>query len=303
MSSERTALSDPRFRFALSAMVRKRVPESDVEDIVQSALAEALSSATAPREEDALRRWVWGVCRHKVVDFHRRARREKLDVPDVAADDVPHSERDLLRWAARELPPGKDAEETLEWLLREGDGEKLESIAESAKVPAPRVRQRVSRLRKHLRSRWAVEVAALAALGVLTAVVIWAYRREVPTAPIAKEIPSAAVPAPETPRELAVKERAKALRHCEERSWGECIDGLNRAQALDLSGDEGDAARSARAAAMKAMTPPPDPTGTSVPKGPHAPSITQENHSSTPPAPTPTTPKPTKPNNGGSSGP
>jgi RNA polymerase sigma factor (sigma-70 family) len=181
-SGSSRSLTDPRFRSALALMVKRRVPESDVEDIVQSALAEAVASPSAPKDDpEALRRWIWGVARHKVVDFHRRARREEMgDVPEVSVEGEPHSDRDLLRWAAEELPPGSDAERTLEWMLREGEGEKLESIAESEALPAPRVRQRVTRLRRHLRTRWAAEIAALAALGVLVILAIWLVRREKP---------------------------------------------------------------------------------------------------------------------------
>ena len=170
-------------------------------------------------------------------------------------DGAPHSEEDLLRWAARELPPGKDAEETLEWLLREGAGEKLESIAESARLPAPRVRQRVSRLRKHLRARWAVEIAALTALGVLTALTVWLYRREPPKAPIARDVPTSTVPSPDSPRVRAQKERARALDRCDMQAWEECIEGLDRALVLDPTTDEGEAARAARVAAEKALAP------------------------------------------------
>jgi RNA polymerase sigma factor (sigma-70 family) len=192
-SGSSRSLTDPRFRSALALMVKKRVPESDVEDIVQSALAEAVASPSAPKDDpEALRRWIWGVARHKVVDFHRRARREEMggDVPEVPVEGAPHSDRDLLRWAAEELPPGQDAERTLEWMLREGEGEKLESIAESEALPAPRVRQRVTRLRRHLRTRWAAEIAALAALGVLVILAIWLVRREKPRPDIVR---------PETP--------------------------------------------------------------------------------------------------------
>ncbi len=186
MPAEAHALTDPRFRRALTQMVRRRVPESEAEDIVQSSLAEALASERAPAEMDSLRRFVWGIARHKVADFYRRARRERLDVPEMEGEGAPHSEHDLLRWAARELPDGKDAEQTLQWMLREGEGEKLEAIAEAENVPAPRVRQRVSRLRKHLRERWAIEIAALAAIGVVVALIVWEMNRQ-PGKPITNE--------------------------------------------------------------------------------------------------------------------
>ena len=103
--------------------------------------------------------------------------RESFDLPELAVDAPPHAENDLVRWAERVLPA--DAEEprrTLEWMIREGDGEKLESIAESEQIPGPRLRKRVSRLRRHLRAEWKKEIALLAALGIV-AVLIWLARR------------------------------------------------------------------------------------------------------------------------------
>ena len=198
MPAEQAALTDTRFRRALTQMVRRRVPESDAEDIVQSSLAEALAAANAPTETDALRRFVWGIARHKVADFYRRARREKLDVPEMAAPGAPHTEQDLLRWATRELPDVKDAEQTLEWMLREGEGEKLEAIAEAENLPAPRVRQRVSRLRRHLRERWAVELAALAAIGLVVALIVWEMNRK-PGKPITQDAPQVEPPQDKKP--------------------------------------------------------------------------------------------------------
>jgi RNA polymerase sigma factor (sigma-70 family) len=205
-------LADPALAEALSHFVSGRVPASDVDDIVQSTLAEALAAARAPDGPDdgeELRRWVHGIARHKVVDWFRARRREvpletfeasgapvasaastavdaaaTVSEPEGAADA-----KNLLRWAERELPTGAENARTLEWLLREGQGESLEAIAAEADVEAPRVRQRVSRLRKHFRTRWAAELAALAALVVVAIVVALAMRtKREPVAP--RESPS-----------------------------------------------------------------------------------------------------------------
>lgn len=261
-------------------MVRKRVPESDVEDIVQSALAEAFESPHAPKEPDALRRWIFGVAKNKVVDFHRRAGRETFELPEVPDAPAPHTEADLLRWAKRHLPDGDEARTTLDWMLREGDGEKLESIAESEKLPAPRVRQRVSRLRRHLKTHWAREVALLAALGVvITAIVIWVVRRpsEEPIAPNINPEPSALPSA--DPLRMAGELRRSALATCDsatdDAGWRACLEGLDRAKSLDPAGDNAPAVQGARRSAEEHLaprrektkdlniTPPPAPTSKS----------------------------------------
>jgi DNA-directed RNA polymerase specialized sigma24 family protein len=251
----------------LVGIVRKRVPECDVEDIVQATLAEALSPS-APSDESALQRWLIGVARHKIADRHRRGRRESFDLPELHVDAAPHSEEDLVRWAERALPAEGEPRRTLEWMLREGDGEKLESIAESEQVPAPRIRKRVSRLRSHLRAQWRKEVALLAALGVV-AVLLWISRRE--RAPVAKDdlrpVPSEVAP---TPREQAGRLREDALAACDRAAWAACIDGLDRAKEIDPAGDEDGRIKSARAAAANHQAPapilaPPSPSSTKVP--------------------------------------
>lgn len=232
----------PDLRAALIAMVRKRVPESEVEDIVQQALAEAIESPHAPEDSESLRRWIFGVAKHKVVDYHRRAGRESFDLPDVEGTPAPHVEADLLRWAERNLPDGAENKKTLDWMLREGEGEKLESIAASEKLPPPRVRQRVSRLRRHFKENWQREVALLAALGVIvSAVVIFIMRKDGPE-PITHEVVD---PRAEPMRRLA-------LEKCAKDEWKPCLEGLDDARRLDPAGDARPEVQKARQAASEA---------------------------------------------------
>ena len=205
-------LADPALAAALSHFVRARVPETEVQDIVQSTLAAALDAddSATPIEDEDIVRWVHGICRHKVVDWFRRSRREvPRDLEDegggapvAAAESAPQSAMDLLRWAQKELPAGEENAKTLEWMLREGAGEKLENIAAEANLPAPRVRQRVSRLRRYYKARWAAQAAALAALLLVALAIALALRQrkeEVAPAPVPTLSPEPVPTTPEPP--------------------------------------------------------------------------------------------------------
>jgi DNA-directed RNA polymerase specialized sigma24 family protein len=285
MSTRPSAAFGPDLREALVAMVRRRVPESEVEDIVQSTLADALGSPHAPTDSETLRRWIFGVAKNKVVDYHRRAGRETFELPEVPGRAAPHVEADLLRWAERHLPPGEENKTTLDWMLREGDGEKLEWIAETDKVPAPRVRQRVSRLRRHLKTHWKKEVAMLAALGVLITSLLLVLDRERRPVPIANEDVA-----------RAAELRKQALESCAAGAWATCVEKLDDAKRLDPAGDTRPEVQRARQDANDAvqerpvtpaptLTPPPEITPPPQPTTIPTESFTTPVPSSVPPLP------------------
>jgi len=274
-SAVRAAIADPSLRDALVAMIRRRVPTPEVEELVQATLTEALAARTCPDEPEEIRRWVHGIARHKVVDFHRRRRLlpvgpEVIDA--VPAESAPHDAVDLLRWAEREMPETQGR--TLDWMLREGEGEKLEQIAHEAALPAPQVRQRVARLRRHFRTRWAAQLAAAAALlGLAIAALVLLRRgdRDVKVTP--KIEPDPIVQA----RAL----RSASLARCEAHEWDPCLKGLDEAAQLDPAGDSSADVKKAREAAAQAKLPP-------------APSVTPSVSVAPPPsvAPTPSVPPP-----------
>ncbi len=154
--------------------VERRVARSDVDDVVQATLCDALASGRAPAPAEDFRRWVLGIARFKVVDAHRAAARsrgeEAADLAAPTAAAAPVEALSLLRWAERQLPRG--TESTLGWMMREAEGDKLEAIAADERLPAERVRQRVSRLRRWMRGRWLAEMALIALVAVAAASVL-----------------------------------------------------------------------------------------------------------------------------------
>lgn len=168
-------LASDRVRRGLTALLRRRVPGQEVDDLAQTILCDALASGSIPSDPEEMRRWLVGIARHKIADYHRRtarvnARSEgEAPLDSCATTPVAFEEREVLERLLDAIETRRDAE-TMEWLVREHGGERLADIATEHGLPAPVVRQRVSRLRRALRSRWAGAIGVLLLfLGAATA--------------------------------------------------------------------------------------------------------------------------------------
>jgi DNA-directed RNA polymerase specialized sigma24 family protein len=259
------ALANPKLRSKLISALRSKVPQGDLEDVVQATLADALASSHAPPNAEDIQRWVFGIARHKVADYYRKRHREQPgDLPEQPQHDTPELQaRDLLRWADGELPGTQTSQETLNWLLREGEGETLEEIAKEQQIPAPTVRQRVVRLRKHFKQRWALELTAAALIAVLAGVYWWVTReKEIQEKGIVQDVPSINSATP-SPYERATEIRKLALKDCEAQRFQECVKRLDEAQILDPTGENAPDIQKARKQAAEALTPKPGPTTSS----------------------------------------
>lgn len=158
-------LGSPEIRRGLTSMLRRRLPAQDVDDVAQTILCDAMAAERIPADPEELRRWLAGIARHKVVDFHRRAGRLRpTEHVDGVSRGVNHEDREVLARLLAEPRTRQDAR-TFEWLVREHDGDRLQDIAREEELPAPVVRQRVSRLRRALRSRWATALLLVLTLG------------------------------------------------------------------------------------------------------------------------------------------
>jgi len=243
-------VADPALREGLLKYARRRLPPGEVEDLVQNTLTEALVANNAPSDQADFRRWVHGIARHKIADSYRRRGRLAILTPDAdqsAAEPSP-STGELRQWIESELPQTDNAQATLHWLLREGDGESLDEIARDVELPAPRVRQRVSRLRRHLHARW----LALGAAGLLLLLGTGALLDRISQP---ASVPPSIAREPATPLERARILRQNALQRCAAGAYPECIAALDLAQALDPSGESASAIREARAAAVNSERP------------------------------------------------
>ena len=251
-------LAEPSTRRAIEDFVRRRVPALDVDDVVQTVLCDALAAEGRPGSPEELRRWLIGLARHKVADFHRRGVREQAsELPEIAAAPPPLEARALARWAEEQAASTQEAKQTLAWMAREGEGEKLETIAAEERVPAARVRQRVSRMRRWMKERWLAELAAVAALAILALIVARLLRGpgdEPEIAPRPEPAPPpSALPEPPSPLDRARALRAEAIQACDERAWERCLERLDEAAGLDPAGDAAREIVEARERARKAI--------------------------------------------------
>jgi DNA-directed RNA polymerase specialized sigma24 family protein len=246
----------------LEQFVRRRVPGDDVEDLVQTVLCDALDAERIPRERAELRKWLVGIARHKVADYHRRSGRERpSELGDLEAEPPPVEERQMVEWAEQQAHSSRDARQTLEWMAREGEGEKLASIAAEAKLAPTQVRQRVSRMRRWMKERWLAELATAAAV-LLLALMLWQWLRRPTTNPEnirPDEVASTKPPEP-TPIERARALRAEAEQACQRSEWQPCLDRLDEARRLDPAGDASSDVTGLRERAQRALAPEPAPT-------------------------------------------
>jgi len=118
------------------------------------------------------------------------------------------------------------------------------------------VNERISRLRRFFRERWAAQIAALGVFALVAAGVVawWRARLLRP-----EMVPERVVHVPETFEKAQVL-RERALTQCAAHAFDECLKGLDEARALDPVGDQAEAVHTARAAARDALSPkPPEP--------------------------------------------
>ncbi|MEZ4369688.1 MAG: sigma-70 family RNA polymerase sigma factor [Polyangiaceae bacterium] len=159
---------NPETRVALRAYARRRGLRDEAEDVVQAVLCAAVAAPNVPSEPEALPRWIHGILRRKVADVFRQRRRApagELSGVESATEQAPAFEaRDFLRRIDSELNEPRQRH-ALGWMLREHAGESLLEIARQEAVSPENLRQRICRLRRHLRAQFVVPLVVLLAFG------------------------------------------------------------------------------------------------------------------------------------------
>jgi DNA-directed RNA polymerase specialized sigma24 family protein len=238
-------LCDHDLRRSLVLFARKRLPNGDAEDVVQDTLTDALAATQAPEDPLELRKWVFGIARRRVADHVAGMPRGQAMAQDSDATVLPSGEVDavdLVRWARSEVEGNPEDLRTLGWIVREGlFGDKLASMAKESGLPHALVRQRVSRLRRLLRQRWATQAGIAAVL--LLALGWWGFGSG-PTTERAD--PDDVVAASPAHRATSLREEAEAA--CRVRDWYACTQYLDEAKVQDPDGE-----RSERVVRMRAL--------------------------------------------------
>jgi DNA-directed RNA polymerase specialized sigma24 family protein len=178
------ALADAHVRRRIEEIVRRRVRPDAVNDVVNQVACDALASALAPTDPAEVPRWLFGITRHKVADQHRSTQRrgtESLDPACAAAPPTPLEARSLLRRVLADATQDARGAETMRWIAREAEGERLDEMAREASLPPATVRQRVSRLRRWLRQRWLHEALVIATAGLVVLLIYLGVPRHVTT--------------------------------------------------------------------------------------------------------------------------
>lgn len=254
-------LLHPELRQHLASYLRRRLPAAEVDDALQAVYCAALEAKNIPTEEEHLRKWMTVIARRQVAAYYERTSAEQLgEPPDVEVQPELVETMSMLRWAEKQAAQSQQesTEQTLDWMARESDGEKLESIAADTHIPSANVRQRVFRLRRFMKARWALEMSAAL---VLVAIASWMLtRRSPPVVQLERmPIPPVSVTLPDYPKRAA-ELRNEALRKCDEEQFQECLRLLDEAARIDPKGDKEPTIANARWRAMERLAPPLPPT-------------------------------------------
>lgn len=269
--AEREAmLRDAALKGALRGVIARKVPERDVEDVLQMTLLAAHKAPGLPAGGGAERdRYAMGIAHNHVIGYHR-AKNRGTQLQLGATDDfgatfdetvpaAPGEEvvrRDFLEKLTVDLP--EKQLQTFRCMVRNILGENLTDIAEELGLPYDTLRKRVDALRERLvtkATRWGGGGLAVL-LAILLGPSVLRPRPHLGADEVAMRTldpgVSTRVGRPD-PADWAAVLRSQALRACVNGDWGECIGGLDAARELDPDGERSAIVAAARADAAEGL--------------------------------------------------
>jgi RNA polymerase sigma factor (sigma-70 family) len=240
-------LADRNLRPAMMKVIRGRVPDADVEDVVQVALWGVKRAKRLPKGEADRRRYALAIARNQAKTWHVR---KYADQPEeVAFEDgcrrVSHDggieraiEREHLQKLTATVPDKQRS--TFECLGRYLLGENLAEIAREMGLEYDTLYKRVTKLHRDLMKTG----HAIAGLALVLLLLMGIRReREVPVAtpPTEPAAPNVEQHEP-APRTSEAKARAATLREearaqCDAKQWKKCVEAYDLAAALDPEGE------------------------------------------------------------------
>ena len=255
------AVAAPAVRAKIMAVLGKRVPPADADDIAQAAYLRLLMMPSLPGTEHALLGLVVTVVRGLIVDRHRaRKHRRKQHADDADVDAVAVEEgaptaqdreewRQMLAFVQTEVDAGRVPPDALRWARGLASGETIDDIAAHENRSPSAIKMRMKRLREHLRRRWPIYAGVA---GPILVIVLWirSGSREIDTGSRSADDArrSASEAASPGPMHRERKYREMAAKDCREGAYDACEEELDAAKRLDPDGEDLPAVKAMREA-------------------------------------------------------
>jgi DNA-directed RNA polymerase specialized sigma24 family protein len=272
-SSPATHFASADVRTAIASALRRRhVGRSDLDDLTQEVLVKALALRESPTTLSECVALARKMASDLAVDRmrQRRIRSRFLDGPcehpdDTAAADTPASDlpetidvQRQLDFARRQLEAGVITVRQAAMFESEADDVPQRETARRLHIAYSTLRNELARGRRAMRESWTAyaAMALFAIMGWLTYLLgdrphLTLEATDAPDLHLDHTV----TPPEPTPEETAEALRRQALRACAAQQWYDCVETLDRAAEIDPAGDTKPWVHEARKKAMGHLDP------------------------------------------------
>ena len=246
----RAFINDPTLRKALDKVVRGRVNDADIDDVINGTLTDVWTQKKLPREPKARRRYVSAIARNKAIRWYTRNEKNRPDsepleaVPKGTTDDggIERADSAQLVEKIAATVPEKERSAFLCWVRNVLWGESIADMAREMGVQESTLHKRIGAVRGR------AKMSGLAIIG-LAAVVFFFMNSLQPAGQVGAGYHE---PEPGTAeaKTLAAELREDARTLCEAGRWKDCLGAYDDAKRAGSGGrdpaGEGGARQGAR---------------------------------------------------------